>query len=208
MLSDRWFCLLVLFSSRLLIHSGCWTRRQNCFIGSLRFQISSRSISLDLNSTDRKEDQLSHSLLSFSNVDDGFSRTATDAGRSKQLSLGFAGRVDALFQTASVANPYLLRLKCFLCQALNPNVNDENNNLKKSNSSKTKLRRFPVARLRSSLDNNENSFNPISKVRPVDSLLSLSKTSRSACSCLCTPVRIVKRRFAWKKKKRATAVRR
>lgn len=35
-----------------------------------------------------------------------------------------------LLQTASVPNPYLLRLKCFLCQEPNPNINDENNNLR------------------------------------------------------------------------------
>ncbi|CAF0737080.1 unnamed protein product [Adineta steineri] len=49
-------------------------------------------------------------------------------------------------QTVSVTNPYLLRLKCFLCQAPNTNVNDENNNLKKDNNT------------------NEKSFNPISKL--------------------------------------------
>jgi len=48
--------------------------------------------------------------------------------------------------TASVVDPYSLRLKCFLCQAINPNVNDENNNLKKRNSNP-----------------NGNSFNPILK---------------------------------------------
>ncbi|UJR29165.1 hypothetical protein I4U23_010379 [Adineta vaga] len=49
-------------------------------------------------------------------------------------------------QTASVPNPYLLRLKCFLCHAPNPNVNDENNNLKKE------------------IETNEKTFNPISKL--------------------------------------------
>ncbi|CAF4028576.1 unnamed protein product, partial [Rotaria magnacalcarata] len=49
-------------------------------------------------------------------------------------------------KTVSVSNPYLLRLKCFLCQALNPNINDENNNFKKDNNT------------------NEKPFNPISKL--------------------------------------------
>ncbi|CAF1522707.1 unnamed protein product [Adineta ricciae] len=49
-------------------------------------------------------------------------------------------------QTVSVGDPYLLRLKCFLCHAPNPNVNDENNNLKKDN------------------DTNEKIFNPILKL--------------------------------------------
>lgn len=68
----------------------------------------------------------------------------------------------ARFQTGSVANPYLLRLKCFLCHAPNPNVNDENNNWKKDDSEPPAFTHSLIAVLR--LETHEKSFNPISEV--------------------------------------------
>jgi len=86
-------------------------------------------------------------------------------------------------------------LKCFICHARNPNINDENNNLKKENGISNNFPLFNFLMFFVFKETNEKSFNPISKV-----FISYEKSEEKQQQFLCfsflyTLVQNVKQKF-------------